>query len=102
MNKIRISDKMMIYEYQLEGKNRCVFYVTKIGLITIHIAGKNINMEDVVKCLQEVTEVVVQKGLIPQINVVKSNHYLQALARKCKYKMVSAPKFRFNIWKYQS
>ncbi len=102
MNKIRISDKTMVYEYQLEKNNRCVFYVTDIGLITIHIDGKNINIEDVAKYLREVTDIVVQKGLIPQINIVKSNHYLQELARKCKYKMVSAPKFRFNIWKYQS
>lgn len=102
MNKIRISDKIMVYEYQLEENDRCVFYVSEIGLITIHIDGKNINMEDVAKCLQEVTEKVVQNGLIPQINIVKSNHYLQALARKCKYKMVSAPRVSFNIWKYQS
>lgn len=102
MNEMQLTDKTTQYEYQLGESRTCIFRVTDTGVITIWMIGDDFEFKDMVKLLKEVTKEVKEKGVIPQINIKKSNHYLQCLARHCGYKMLSARKFSFNIWKYMS
>lgn len=99
-----ITENVTSYEYELEDGGRCIFRVTSAGLITIIIESnqKKANKEEVAPLLNEITQLVLAEGKMPQINIAKDNHYLQQLAKRCHYKYVPAGKFSFNIWKYQS
>lgn len=99
MKKINLGNDMKRYLYELENDGYCAFNVRKFGIIDIEIKGKQrAKASEIVKYLKEVTRLVKDTEGIAQINIKKSNHYLQHIAQKCGYKMIPARRFSFNIW----
>ena len=100
MNVIKVSDKTRKYQYELGNGGYCDFNVQRPGIIYIKIRSKENQFDEIIKMLKEVTKIVQAEGMIPQINIKKSNHYLQCVASQCGYKMISARRLSFNIWKH--
>lgn len=85
------------YEYSFENNTSCVFLVSNGGVIYIDIR-ETIPFEFLSAALNEVSDVVVQKGVIPKINIKNSNNFLKILARKCKYKKIPSKGISFSVW----
>ena len=54
--------------------------------------------ELVCEALNEVTNLTIQQGVTPQINIKRSNHFLQEVARQCHYSKIPSYGISFAIW----
>lgn len=92
---------VMWYQYQVSPSDSCTFELRSGNVMYIRIRG-NIDFETAVSALDDITKKLLQEGIRPEVNVKKRNHYLQCLLRRCNYQMIDAPKFSFNIWRYNT
>ena len=56
--------------------------------------------ELVCEALSEVTNLTIKEGLTPQINIKHSNHFLQEVAKQCRYSKIPSLGISFAIWKH--
>lgn len=85
------------YKYIFENNTSCVFLVDKAGIIYIKIR-ESIPFEFLTAALNEVTDIIIQNGLTPKINIKNSNIFLKILAKKCKYRKIPSRGISFSIW----
>lgn len=85
------------YEYTFENNTSCVFLVDESGVIYIKIR-ESIPFKFLIAALNEVTDIIIQNGLIPKINIKNSNNFLKFLAKRCKYRKIPSKGISFSIW----
>lgn len=90
-------DTTIRYEYTFDDNTSCVFTVSKAGIIYIDIR-ENILFEFLCNALDEVSNVIIEKGFTPTINIKKSNIFLQILARKAGFKQIYSRGISFSVW----
>ena len=87
------------YTYKFENDASCIFSVSNVGVITPMITGY-IPEELVCEALNEVTNLTIQQGVTPQININHSNHFLQEVATQCHYSKIPSFGISFAIWRH--
>lgn len=91
------SDSNMRHTYNFENGASCIFLVSTVGVITLLIKGY-IPEELLCIALNEVTNLTIQEGLSPKINIKNSNHFLKRVAKQCQYSKIPSYGISFSIW----
>jgi len=89
-------DSTTRYKYTFEDNTSCIFSVSKAGIIYIDIREK-IEFEFLCGALEEVSNIITEKGLIPTINIKKSNTFLKILVKKAKFKPIHSRGVSFSV-----
>lgn len=91
-------DKTTRYKYNtLDGKYFFAFSVSETGLIYIEIK-MYVPFEYLVAGLNEVTNILIKKCIIPKINISNSKEFLKILAKKCGYRKIPSRGISFSVW----
>lgn len=90
-------DSATRYEYIFDDNSSCALLVGKTGVIYIEIK-QDVPFKDVVKALNEVSEIISKEGLIPTININNSTNYLKKLARAAGFKKIPCRGISFSVW----
>lgn len=90
-------DSTTRYEYAFEDEKKCVFLVSEAGIIYIDIKEK-ISYDFLCSALEEVSNIIAEKGLTPTINIKNSNVFLKILAKKAKFKPIYSRGVSFSVW----
>lgn len=90
-------DSTTRYKYTFEDNTSCMFSVSKAGIISIE-TWEIVPFESICTALNEVTNMVIQEGMIPKINIKNSNKFLNNLAKKCNYRKIPSKGISFSIW----
>lgn len=85
------------YKYVFENGTSCVFIVEQAGIIYIEIK-ETIPFEYLCAALDEVCDTILEKKLVPTINIKNSNHFLKRLAKKSGFKQVPSKGISFSVW----
>lgn len=91
------TNSIVRYSCTYENGASCTFLVNNAGVIEIIIKGyipENLLCES----LNEVTNITIEKGVIPKINIKRSNHFLQRVAQQCQYSRIPSFGISFAIW----
>jgi len=90
-------DSTTRYKYTFEDNTSCVFLVSKAGVIYIDIRERI--LYDFLCCaLEEVSNMIAERGLTPTINIKNSNIFLKVLAKKAKFKQIYSRGVSFSMW----
>lgn len=78
-----------------------IFIEKPSGLMYLDTRGQIFDPSILKSAVEMVTKEVKKMNLIPQINIVKNNSFLQTIATACNFKKIpTLGKFKFTIWKY--
>jgi len=92
-----IIDSSTEYAFIFDDNTRCKFFVNSGGVIYIDIKER-ISYDFLCSALNEITNIVIQKGLNPKININNSTTFLKVLVKKCGYKKLPAKGVSFSVW----
>lgn len=85
------------YEYIFDDNSSCAFLVGKTGLIYIEIK-QTVPFKELIKALNEVSDIISEKGLIPTININNSTNFLKNLAKSAGFKKIPCRGISFSVW----
>lgn len=85
------------YKYTFEDNVSCVFSVDKIGIICFESKGKT-SLKYLREALKEVSNIVLENGLTPKMNIKNSNKFLRELAATSGFKRTPTTGVSFSIW----
>lgn len=87
------------YTYYFENDISVNLLVDKNGLINI-ILKEHLDKDFLCEVFKDVTNKVIDKDLIPKINIKNSNCFLQSVAEECAYRKIPCKGISFSIWTF--
>ena len=90
-------DSATRYEYTFEDNTSCVFSVNKVGIIYIDSKEK-VKTKYLREALREVSDNILERGLIPKINIQNSCKFYRDLAAMSGFKKLPSRGVSFSVW----